>query len=30
MLNVGVDAWGYSPVSAATLAAIINSGRNDL
>jgi calcineurin-like phosphoesterase family protein len=30
MLNVGVDAWDYSPVSAATLAALVNQGPNDL
>lgn len=26
MINVGVDAWGYRPVSAARLGEIINAG----
>ncbi len=30
MVNVGVDAWAYSPVSEATLASIIVAGPNDL
>jgi calcineurin-like phosphoesterase family protein len=30
MINVGVDVWGYRPVSAETLAEMIASGANHL
>jgi calcineurin-like phosphoesterase family protein len=30
MINVGVDAWGYRPVSAARLSELINAGPMEL
>jgi calcineurin-like phosphoesterase family protein len=30
MINVGVDAWGFTPVSEAQLAALIHDGVNDI
>ncbi len=30
MINVGLDAWGCSPVEEATVAALIDDGPNDL